>query len=606
MDHTASVTTLQLKVNTINKIFLKRSASIISLLLLFLVLSTSAVLAQENEKAIKKSKKSDKKIELSADQKERINTLFFTALSQKNQGNDDAAISNLRKILDIDPYHAASYYEMGLAFSNKKLFSQAELAFDKAVEYDAENEWYLLQKAKLKEKLTKFEDAEIIYEKLAKKYPSKVNYLFDVASMKLYRNELKDAIKVYDQIEKKIGLNDDIVIQKEKIWLKLGNVEKAAEEIQKLISSQPNEPRYRMMLVELYMANNLQDDAYIALTNLIAIDAENGFAQLALADYYRQKNDLTKSYEILKKAFANNSINIDQKVRILAPYFSLLTDTLQMNRAIELSEIATSTHPEEAKAFAIYGDFLYQMQKLKEAKAAYIKTIALDKKVFAVWQNLMFIEAEQNDYAGLLKTTNDAIELYPTNQLVHYMNAVAKSQTKDFEGAVVSYQMALNLLVNNKELEAQIYAGLGDAYHSLNNHTKSDASYEQALKLKPEDPYVLNNYAYYLSLRNEKLEKALEMSKKSNELQKNNASFLDTYAWIFYKLGNYEDAYLWMLEAKKHSATITATIADHLGDILYKLGKKEEALAEWERAKSLGDNRELLNKKIKEKKLYEE
>jgi tetratricopeptide (TPR) repeat protein len=606
MDHTASVTTLQLKVNTINKIFLKRSASIISLLLLFLVLSTSAVLAQENEKAIKKSKKSDKKIELSADQKERINTLFFTALSQKNQGNDDAAISNLRKILDIDPYHAASYYEMGLAFSNKKLFSQAELAFDKAVEYDAENEWYLLQKAKLKEKLTKFEDAEIIYEKLAKKYPSKVNYLFDVASMKLYRNELKDAIKVYDQIEKKIGLNDDIVIQKEKIWLKLGNVEKAAEEIQKLISSQPNEPRYRMMLVELYMANNLQDDAYIALTNLIAIDAENGFAQLALADYYRQKNDLTKSYEILKKAFANNSINIDQKVRILAPYFSLLTDTLQMNRAIELSEIATSTHPEEAKAFAIYGDFLYQMQKLKEAKAAYIKTIALDKKVFAVWQNLMFIEAEQNDYAGLLKATNDAIELYPTNQLVHYMNAVAKSQTKDFEGAVVSYQMALNLLVNNKELEAQIYAGLGDAYHSLNNHTKSDASYEQALKLKPEDPYVLNNYAYYLSLRNEKLEKALEMSKKSNELQKNNASFLDTYAWIFYKLGNYEDAYLWMLEAKKHSATITATIADHLGDILYKLGKKEEALAEWERAKSLGDNRELLNKKIKEKKLYEE
>jgi tetratricopeptide (TPR) repeat protein len=424
--------------------------------------------------------------------------------------------------------------------------------------------------------------------------------------MKLYRNELKDAIKVYDQIEKKIGLNDDIVIQKEKIWLKLGNVEKAAEEIQKLISSQPNEPRYRMMLVELYMANNLQDDAYIALTNLIAIDAENGFAQLALADYYRQKNDLTKSYEILKKAFANNSINIDQKVRILAPYFSLLTDTLQMNRAIELSEIATSTHPEEAKAFAIYGDFLYQMQKLKEAKAAYIKTIALDKKVFAVWQNLMFIEAEQNDYAGLLKATNDAIELYPTNQLVHYMNAVAKSQTKDFEGAVVSYQMALNLLVNNKELEAQIYAGLGDAYHSLNNHTKSDASYEQALKLKPEDPYVLNNYAYYLSLRNEKLEKALEMSKKSNELQKNNASFLDTYAWIFYKLGNYEDAYLWMLEAKKHSATITATIADHLGDILYKLGKKEEALAEWERAKSLGDNRELLNKKIKEKKLYEE
>ncbi len=606
MDHIASVTTQQLKVNNINNIFLKRSTSLISLSLLFLVLFSSIVNAQENENEKKKSKKSDKKIELSADQKERINTLFFTALSQKNQGNEDAAISNLRKILDIDPNHSASYYEMGLAFSHKNLWTQAEVAFDKAAELDENNEWYLLQKAKTKEKLTKFEDAEIIYEKLVKIYPSKVNYLFDVASMKLYRNELKDAIKVYDQIEKKIGLNDDIVIQKEKIWLKLGNIEKAAEEVQKLIASQPNEPRYRMMLIELYMANNLQDDAYKALNELIAIDENNGFAQLALADYYRQKNDLVKSYEILKAAFSNSTINIDQKVRILAPYFGLLNDSVQMKHALELSKIATSTHPEEAKAFAIYGDFLYQMQKLKEAKEAYVKTISLDKKVFAVWQNLMFIEAEQNDYAALLKSTNEAIELYPTNQLVHYMNAVAKAQTKDFEGAVVSYQMALNLLVNNKELEAQIYAGLGDAYHSLKNHVKSDASYEQALKLKPEDPYVLNNYAYYLSLRNENLEKALEMSKKSNELQKNNPSFLDTYAWIFYKLGKYEDAYMWMLEAKKYSVIMTATIADHLGDILYKLGKKDEAVAEWEKAKSLGESSELLNKKIKEKKLYEE
>lgn len=603
MDHTASVTTQQLKLNSINKIFSRRSTSLFSLLLLFVVLSFSSANAQEEKR---KSKKGDKNTELSLDQKEKINSLFFSALSQKNQGNDDAAISNLRKILDIDPYHAATYYEMGLAFSHKNLWSQAELAFDKAVEYDAENEWYLLQKAKAKEKLTKFQEAEVIYEKLAKEYPAKVNYLFDVASMKLYRNELKDAIKVYDQIEKKIGLNDDIVIQKEKIWLKLGNVEKAAAEILKLVNAQPNEARYRMMLVEVYMANNLQEEAYKALMELITIDEHNGFAQLALADYYRSKNDLKKSYEILRNAFANSTIDIDQKVRILAPYFGLLNDSVQMNRAIELSKIATSTHPQEAKAFAIYGDFLYQMQKLTEAKEAYVKTIALDKKVFAVWQNLMFIEAEQNDYQSLLKTSNEAIELYPTNQLVHYMNAVAKSQTKDFEGAIVSYQMALNLLVNNKELEAQIYAGLGDAYHSLKNHSKSDASYEQALKLKPEDPYVLNNYAYYLSLRNEKLEKALEMSKKSNDLQKNNASFLDTYAWIFYKLGKYEDAYIWMLEAKKYSEKITPTIADHIGDILFKLGKTEEAVREWERAKSLGDTRELLDRKIKEKKLYEE
>lgn len=606
MDHIASVTTQQSKVNTFHKSYFKRSASIISLALLFVVFNGCNAQALRKANNDKKSKNSKSVTELTSEQKEKINTLFFTALSQKNQGNEDAAISNLRKILDIDPKHAASYYELGLAYSSKNLSSQAELAFDKAVELEPENEWFLLQKAKTKEKLMKFEEAEIIYEKLAKTFPSKISYLFDVASMKLYRNELKDAVKVYDQIEKKIGLNDDVVIQKEKIWLKLGNIDKAAEEIQKLIKNSPQEPRYRILLVDLYMANDLQDDAYKALNELIAIDEQNGFAQLSLATYYHAKNDFEKAYEILKKAFANHNINIDQKVSILAPYFNVMNDTLKAQQAIELAKIATSTHPQEAKAHAIYGDLLYQTQKLEDARDSYIKTIALDKKVFAVWQNLMFIEAELNDYNGLLKTSNDAIVLYPTNQLVHYLNAVAKSQTKDYEGAIVSYQMALNLLVNNKDLEAQIYAGLGDAYHSIKNHNKSDASYDQALKLRPDDPFVLNNYAYYLSLRNEKLDKALEMSKKSNELQKNNPSFLDTYAWIFYKQGKYEDALIWINEAINKSASPSATLLDHLGDILFKLGKKEEAVIEWQKAKRLGDNSELLERKIKEKKLYEE
>lgn len=606
MDRIASVTTQQLKVNTFSKTYFKRSASIISLALLFVVFNGCNAQAQRKAENDKKAKNSKALTELTSEQKEKINTLFFTALSQKNQGNEDAAISNLRKILDIDPKHAASYYEMGLAYSSKNLWSQAELVFDKAAELEPENEWFLLQKAKTKEKLTKFEEAEIIYEKLVKAYPAKVSYLFDVASMKLYRNELKDAIKVYDQIEKKIGLNADVIIQKEKIWLKLNNVEKAAEEIQKLIKDSPQEPRYRILLVDLYMANNMQDEAFKALTELIAIDEQNGFAQLSLATYYHSKNEFDKSFEILKKAFANQSINIDQKVSILAPYFNVMNDTLKAQQAIVLAKIATSTHPQEAKAHAIYGDLLYQTQKLEEAKEAYVKTIDLDKKVFAVWQNLMFIEAELNDYNGLLKTTKEAIELYPTNQLVHYLNAVAKSQTKDYEGAIVSYQMALNLLVNNKDLEAQIYAGLGDAYHSIKNHNKSDASYDQALKLRPDDPYVLNNYAYYLSLRNEKLEKALEMSRKSNELQKNNPSFLDTYAWIFYKQGKYEDALVWINEAINKSKSPSATLLDHLGDILYQLGKVDEAVTQWQKAKSLGDKSELLERKIKEKKLYEE
>jgi Tfp pilus assembly protein PilF len=359
------------------------------------------------------------------------------------------------------------------------------------------------------------------------------------------------------------------------------------------------------MLVDIYLANDYIDKAGIELKKALEIEPDNGYVQLAMAEYYRVTKKDKESMEMLRLAFKNPNINVDQKIRILAPYFSNIQDTVSLKTAIELSTYLTETHPTEAKAFAILGDFLYQNKELVKAKEAYEKTLQLDKKVFAVWQNLLFIEAEQADYNALLKTSNEALEYYPSNQLVFYMNAVAKSQTKDYQGAIVAYQQALNLTVNNKELEAQIYAGLGDAYHSVNDHAKSDASYQKALDIRPDDPYVLNNYAYYLSNRNERLDEALAMSKKSNELVKNNSSFLDTYAWIFFKLKRYEEAKIWIDAALLNGGEKSSTVTEHHGDILYHMNDVNAAVEEWKKASKLAEPSTILEKKIKDKKWYE-
>ena len=360
-----------------------------------------------------------------------------------------------------------------------------------------------------------------------------------------------------------------------------------------------------MNLAEIYLANKKLDKAVLVLQEIAETDPNNSFVQLALADYYREKKDESKSYEYLKKAFANPSLNIDQKVRILSPYFSVLDDAKMKERALSLSELIVTAHPTDPKATAIYADFLYQDKQLEKAKEAYEKTIALDKKVFAVWQNLMFIEVDLADYTSLLKTSNEAIELFPAQQLVHYLNAIAKVQIKDFEGAVNSYKNALMLGLPNKDTESQIYAGLGDAYHSLKKHKESDEAYDKALEIKPNDPYVLNNYAYYLSLRNERLEKSLEMSARSNELLKNNSSFLDTYAWILFQLKRYSDAQIWIEKALTAGGATSATIVEHSGDILFYLNKVEDALKQWKKAAELSTPSDTLKKKIQDKKYYE-
>ena len=116
----------------------------------------------------------------------------------------------------------------------------------------------------------------------------------------------------------------------------------------------------------------------------------------------------------------------------------------------------------------------------------------------------------------------------------------------------------------------------------------------------------MNNWAYYLSLRGEKLDKAEEMSKKSMELEPNSAIFEDTYAWIVYKMGRFTDAKEWMEKAFSHGADKSAASLEHYGDILFKLGDPDKALEYWLKAKKAGDGTtDLLDKKIADKKLYE-
>lgn len=590
MDHTVSAITLPY--NRAN-LFLKYSICI----LLTFILSTSFAVAQ------KKSNKNN--VSLTADTKAKIEAHFFEGIRQKNIDNNQAAIRSFNNVIGLDPNNDAAYYELGLQYAKLKDYRNAAIHFGMAYQINPNNEWYLQNYAKASEDIGNYKKAEELYLEVIKKNPEKIETYFDLASVHIYQNDYKGANKVYDNIEKQIGINEDVIMQKQKIWLKLGKVDKAAAEAMKLVKWQPREMRYRMNLAEIYLSNKQLENAEKVLKEIISIDENNGFAQLALADFYREKKDDVSSYDYLKKAFANKSLSIDQKVRILTPYFSALSIPEIKVRAFELSKLATEAHPQEAKAFAIYADFLFQDKKMLAAMQAYQQTIELDKKVFAVWQNLMFIQAELNEYKLLKSTSDSALQLFPTQQVVHYLNAIANAQLKNNEAALTSYKNALALGSLNPEIEAQIYAGMGDVYHSLKMNKESDEAYDKALSIRADDPFVLNNYAYYLSLRNINLDKALEMSRKSNELMPSNASFLDTYAWILFRQAKFEEALVWIDKSLAASKTKSATVIEHRGDVLMMLNRVEEAIVEWNNAAKIAEPSELLKKKISEKKYYE-
>ena len=158
------------------------------------------------------------------------------------------------------------------------------------------------------------------------------------------------------------------------------------------------------------------------------------------------------------------------------------------------------------------------------------------------------------------------------------------------------------MLVVNPTLEAQFYASLAEAYHEMSDFERSYEYFEKALKLNPEDANVLNNYAYYLSLRGEKLDKAEAMSKISNELEPEQASYQDTYGWIMFKMGRYEEAKTWIEKSLSSSVDSSATVLEHCGDVYFKLGNTLKAIEFWQKAKNAGEgSSELLDKKIQDK-----
>lgn len=197
------------------------------------------------------------------------------------------------------------------------------------------------------------------------------------------------------------------------------------------------------------------------------------------------------------------------------------------------------------------------------------------------------------------------MELFPNQPIPYFFNGLSNYQLKKYKEAIPPLLEGKDFVFDNPGLLAQFYSCLGDIYNQLKNHAASDSAYNKALEIDPNDVNVLNNYAYYLSLRNTNLEKAEAMSKKSNELQPNNNSYQDTYGWILYQMKKYEEAKIWIGKALDNGGRGNGTLLEHYGDVLYQLGEKEEAFKYWIEAKKAGGASDQIDKKVADKKLYE-
>lgn len=537
----------------------------------------------------------------------KLDRLFLEAEKAKVIEDWEAAIKNYREVIAIDAKNSNAYFQLAQIYFSQNKLADAQKAADEAAKLDAGNKWYFEMLATIYMAQGKAKEAENTFQLLLKKHPNNPDYYLNLGYLYANMGQFENAIKTYDLFEKNFGIDEQVVQEKKNLYLRMNKFNEAVNEVHKLVEEFPNEPDYMLMEADLYRAKGEFEKAKGIYNKVLEIEPDNPQAQLALTQINMRSDTPEQKKENLKGIFENPKVGIDTKVSILLISYIQMNseDSVKRKEAIELAETLVAVHPEEAKSYAIRGDLYYLDGQNDKALESYEKALGLNKDIFQVWQQVMLIYNLKKDWEKVLKTSNEAMELFPNQAAIYLFKGNAEMQLKDYEKAIRSFSKGEKMSTEDLKMRAQFLANQGDAYHSLNKHAESDEAYDKALKLDPENAYVLNNYSYYLSLRKQNLEKAKQMSAYSNKLEPNNSSFLDTYAWILFQMENYTEARDWQEKAMKAEAAPSGTILEHYGDILFKLGKKNEALNYWKKAKEAGTDSGTLDKKIAEEKYVE-
>ncbi|MDX8337823.1 tetratricopeptide repeat protein [Draconibacterium sp. IB214405] len=532
---------------------------------------------------------------------------FVEALKQKMFGNAQEAIRLLSSCLEIDPNSSAAMFELANIHAANNDFTSASLLLEKAISLNPENKWYKLLLAQVYQQTRKYSEAADIYAGLLEKEPENLEYIYMNAALLATAQRFDEAISAYNRMEKETGINEQISVAKQQIYISTGEIDKAFAEINKLIENNPDEAKYYGLLADLYQSQGDSENALKNYQKIQEMDPENGFVHFSLANYYLENGDTEKSFEETKEGFASDAVDIQTKMQL----YMMLTanpaqSTLNEKQRGELIDVLLEKHPDESLVHTIQAEELLKQNKLPEGREALLKALDINPNDYMVWERVMYIDNDLQQWDKLYEHTGRIIELFPNQPQGYFFKAIACVQLEKFDETIELSDEGADYVIDNPQLKANFLMLKGEAIYKNGNKTEAFKIFDKAVEIDPENYLTLNNYAYYLSLDGIDLDKAERMSGKVVERFPDNATYLDTHAWVLFKKGEYTLAKFYMDSAIKNSDDESDTLLEHYGDILYKTGKKEQAVEYWKKAKESGSESQVLDRKIKEQTYIEE
>lgn len=547
---------------------------------------------------------------LSAEQQRKYDYFFLEAMRMKGKNEYDAAFGLLQHCLDINPTASSALYEISQYYMFLRQVPQGQVALEQAVAFAPDNYWYSQGLVSLYQQQNELDKAAALLEKMVTRFPSKQDPLFSLLDIYSRQEKYNDVISTLNRLEKRLGKNEQLSMEKFRIYLQMKDDKKAFQEIESLVQEYPMDMRYQVILGDVYLQNGKKQEAYDAYQKVLAVEPDNPMALFSMASYYEQTGQKELYQQQLDTLLLNKKVTSDTKISVMRQVIaeneqSSAKDSTQV---IALFDRMMKQDMDDPQIPMLYSQYLLSKNMEQEAVPALEQVVDLDPTNKAARLMLVSAAVKKEDYKQIIKVCEPGIEATPDALELYYYLAIAYHQAEQGDSVLSVCNRALEHITpdTRKEVISDFYSIMGDIYHTKKQMTEAYAAYDSALVYNPSNIGALNNYAYYLSVERRDLDKAEEMSYKTVKAEPNNSTYLDTYAWILFEKGNYAEARIYIDNAMKNDGEKSDVIVEHCGDIYFMTGDVEGALKYWKKALEMGSESKTLKQKIEKKKYIAE
>lgn len=523
---------------------------------------------------------------------------FIEGKTLELKSNYIQALENFRTALKYDKapgiYHALSEVYFKLSKQDEALRE-----INSALKLRNNNPNYLETLANIYISRKDFAQAAETYEKIL---TLDSTYTYGLYSLARLYQELKmpaKAIVIYEKITNKLGYDFDVLNKMFDIYINYRDYTKAAEVLENILTIDPFNLEIKNLLASLYLKTNQYEEARKVYEEIFTLNPDDKAVQTELVKIYFKQNESDKAFENFGRMLGKDSLGFWEKVQIGELYYNLISqDKSSMEIAKNIFVMLNHDYPDHWIPYYYLGAIDVLNKNDIEYKGNFSKAIEFADTSREVFINVGFLYYQEGEISDALSTLDDGLNKFPEDYRLNYIKGLSLQRGNRETDAIPFFERAIEL----NPYDVGILSTLALAYDNQGDYTKSEEMYERALKIEPQNPLVLNNYAYNLSERNKNLDKALTMAKIAVGKEEGNASYLDTIGWIYFKLKNYKLARNFIEKSLAVNGN-SAVVLEHLGDVYNALKDYSNAVKYWQLAIEKNPANKLLKEKIEASKI---